>query len=135
MASLIGGGIGQIPTNGMLGEMAFQNSTGITVQQIQSPIGIVSTYDSNTFIGATVTTQDYTNLTLQPIEGNVVIGAGLTLATSSTKGFLCIPTCSGAPTGIVSAAPLGTVPIIFDTTNNRLYVRTPSGTWRYSITT
>ena len=80
MASLIGGGIGQIPTNGMLGEMAFQNSTGITVQQIQSPIGIVSTYNSNTFIGATVTTQDYTNLTLQPIEGNVVIGAGLTLA-------------------------------------------------------
>lgn len=131
MASLIGDGINQIPTNGMLGEMAFQNSSGITVQQIQSPIGIVSTYDSNTFIGVTVTSQDYTNLTLQPIEGNVVVGSGTTLATNSTKGFLCIPTCSGVPTGIVSAIPAGTVPLIFDTTNRRLYIRVGAG-WSFS---
>jgi hypothetical protein len=131
MASLIGSGINQIPTNGMLGELAFQNSSGITVQQIQSPIGIVSTYNSDNFVNATVTTQDYTNLTLQPIEGNVVVGAGLTLATNSTKGFLCIPTCSGAPTGIVSAAPPGTVPLIFDTTNRRLYIRVGAG-WSFS---
>lgn len=131
MASLIGGDVNQISTNGMLGEMAFQNSSGITVQQIQSPIGIVSTYDSNTFISATVTSQDYTNLTLQPIEGNVVVGAGLTLDRSTTKGFLCIPTCSGAPTGIVSTIPAGTVPLIFDTTNRRLYVRVGAG-WSFS---
>ena len=131
MASLIGSGIGQIPTNGMLGELAFQNSSGITVQQIQSPIGIVSTYDSDNFVNDTATIQDYTNLTLQPVEGNVVIGAGLTLATSATKGFLCIPTCSGAPTGIVSAVPRGTVPLIFDTTNRRLYVRVGAG-WSFS---
>ena len=131
MASLIGGGINQVPTNGMLGEMAFQNSSGITVQQIQSPIGITSAYDSNNFIGADSTIQDYTNLILQPIEGNVVVGAGLTLATNATKGFLCIPTCSGAPTGIVSTIRPGTVPLIFDTTNRRLYIRVGTG-WIFS---
>ena len=139
MASLIGSNSNQIPTNGMLGELAFQNSSGITVQKIQSPVGIAST---TTTVGfpTTGTTNDFTNLTLQPNSGNVVIGVGSSLATTATNGFLCIPTCSGAPTGgpptgTEPAVPVGTVPLIYDSTNNRLYIRTPSGAWRYGITT
>lgn len=139
MASLIGSGINQISINGMLGELAFQNSAGITVQKIQSPVGIASTTTSVGF-PTTGTTNDYTNLTLQPNSGNVVIGVGDTIATTATNGFLCIPTCSGAPTagpptGAEPAIPVGTVPLIFDTVNNRLYIRTPGGAWRYATTT
>ena len=139
MASLIGSNSNQISINGMLGELAFQNSSGITVRNIQSPVGIAST---TTIVGfpTTGTTNNYTNLTLQPNSGNVVIGAGSSLATTATNGFLCIPTCAGAPTvgpptGAEPAVPIGTVPLIYDTTNNRLYIRTPAGTWRYGITT
>lgn len=52
--------------------------------------------------------------------GNVSIGTGA-LATTATDGFLYIPTCAGAPTG-TPTAKTGRVPLIFDTTNNRLYV-------------
>jgi hypothetical protein len=140
VASLIGTGINQLSTNGMLGEMAFQSKEGITVKQIQSPVGFGTTVTSAGF-STTGTTNDYTNLTLQPIVGNVVIGAGSSLATTATNGFLCIPTCFGIPTVGPStetsnpAVPIGTVPLIFDSSNNRLYIRTPSGTWRYATTT
>ncbi len=139
MASLIGSNVNQISTNGMLGELAFQNSSGITVRNIQSPVGVGSTTISDNF-PTSGTNNNFTNLILQPNSGNVVIGVGSSLATTATNGFLCIPTCSGAPTagpptGPEPAVPVGTVPLIYDTTNNRLYIRTPSGTWRYGITT
>jgi len=141
MASLIGSGPGQISTNGMLGELAFQNSSGATVRSIQSPVGFGTTVTSSSFPTSGASDPGYTNLTLQPISGNVVIGAGSSLATTANNGFLCIPTCSGVPTVGPStdssnpAIPIGTVPIVYDTTNNRLYIRTPSGTWRYATTT
>lgn len=139
MASLIGSSPNQISTNGMLGELAFQNSSGITVRNIQSPVGVGSTTISDNF-PTSGTNNNFTNLILQPNSGNVVIGVGSSLATTATNGFLCIPTCSGAPTagpptGPEPAVPVGTVPLIYDTTNDRLYIRTPSGTWRYGITT
>lgn len=141
MASLIGPGVNQIPTNGMLGELAFQNSAGITVRNIQSPVGFGTTVTSSSFATTGSSDPGFTNLTLQPVSGNVVIGAGSSLATTANSGFLCIPTCAGAPTVGPStdasnrAIPVGTVPIVYDTTNNRLYIRTPSGTWRYATTT
>jgi len=134
MASLIGPQPNQISTNGMLGELAFQNSSGITVQSIQSPVGIETTITSTNF-PTSGTTNNYTNLVLQPNSGNVVVGSGSSLGTTATNGFLCIPTCFGPPTGNTEGVPLGSVPLIFDTLNNRLYIRTPSGSWRYSITT
>lgn len=51
---------------------------------------------------------------------SVVIGAAA-LATSATDGFLYIPTCAGTPTG-VPTAQTGTVAMVYDTTNHRLYV-------------
>jgi hypothetical protein len=134
MASLIGSNPNQVPTNGMLGELAFMSSAGITVKNIQSPVGIASTVSSNNF-PISGNTNDYTNLTLQPNSGNVIVGAGSSLGVTATNGFLCIPTCSGPPTGNPVGVPVGTVPLIFDSLNNRLYMRTPSGTWRYATTT
>lgn len=133
MASLIGTNSNQISTNGMLGELAFQNSSGITVRNIQSPVGIASTTTIDNF-PITGTINPFTNLTLQPNGGNVIVGSGASLATTATEGFLCIPTCSGPPTGVTSSIPVGEAPLMFDTLNNRLYIRTSSG-WRYSITT
>ena len=133
MSSLIGGNPNQISTNGMLGELAFMSSSGITVQNIQSPVGIASTTTIDNF-PTSGPINPFTNLTLQPKGGNVIVGSGASLATNAVEGFLCIPTCSGAPTGVTSAIPAGEVPLVFDTINNRLYIRTPSG-WRYSTTT
>jgi hypothetical protein len=53
--------------------------------------------------------------------GGSVITATAALATTATDGFLYIPTCAGVPTG-VPTAQTGTVAMIYDTTNNRLYV-------------
>lgn len=135
MASLIGSEPNQISTNGMLGELAFMNSSGITVEKIQSTIGLSQT--SPSFVGATSTVNDFTNLVLQPRGGNVVInGSGSALATTTTSGFLCITSCAGAPTGVPAsgAIPTAMVPMIVDSTNNRLYLRIDS-TWRYATLT
>jgi hypothetical protein len=51
--------------------------------------------------------------------GGLAVG-NAALATSATRGFLYIPTCAGAPTG-TPTAQAGTVPIVFDTADNKLY--------------
>jgi hypothetical protein len=53
-------------------------------------------------------------------NSNVVIG-NAALATSATNGFLYIPTCAGTPSGVPTAFT-GRVPIIFDTTGNKIWV-------------
>jgi hypothetical protein len=52
--------------------------------------------------------------------GNVVISTAA-LATSATDGFLYIPTMAGAPSGTPTAYT-GRVPIVFNTTNNKIHV-------------
>jgi hypothetical protein len=52
--------------------------------------------------------------------GNKVCGPAA-LATNATDGFLYIPTCAGTPTGVPTAYT-GMSAIVFDTTNNKLYV-------------
>jgi hypothetical protein len=52
--------------------------------------------------------------------GNVAIGSAA-LATTATDGFLYIESCAGTPTGVPTAIT-GRVPIVFDSTNNKLYV-------------
>lgn len=52
---------------------------------------------------------------------SVVVGDNTAaLATNATDGFLYVPTCAGTPTG-TPTAQTGTVPIVVDTTNNKLY--------------
>lgn len=52
--------------------------------------------------------------------GSVVHGTGA-LATGAVNGFLYIPTCAGTPSGTPEAWT-GTVPLIYDSTNNILYI-------------
>jgi len=60
-------------------------------------------------------------------KGNVVIGTAQ-LADNATDGFLYIPTTtSGAPTGTPTAHS-GMVPMVYDDTNNNLYVY--NGGWK-----
>lgn len=48
--------------------------------------------------------------------------ASAALATNATTGFMCIPTCAGAPSGTPASIPTGQVPMIFDSTNNQIYI-------------
>jgi hypothetical protein len=65
--------------------------------------------------------------------GNVVIGTAQ-LADAATGGFLYIPgTTSGAPSGTPTTYS-GRHPIVFDDTNNRLYVWNGSA-WKYAALT
>jgi hypothetical protein len=106
MSNLIGYEPNQIPVNGFLGDLAYQNSTGAVIEKVQSPIGIA------------------TNLELNPGGGGVVVGiASTSLGTTATTGFLYVPTCRGVPVGVAqSLAGAGVVPIVVDITNNRIYV-------------
>jgi len=63
-------------------------------------------------------TDDTTRVTI-PTTGGCVVGTAA-LATNATDGFLYVPTCAGTPTG-TPTAQTGTVPIVVDTTNNKLY--------------
>jgi hypothetical protein len=55
-----------------------------------------------------------------------IVCANAALATTATDGFLYVPTCAGPPTG-TPTTQTGTVALVFDTTNNDLYVY--DGSW------
>lgn len=63
-------------------------------------------------------------------NGNVVVGTAA-LATNATDGFLYIPSCAGTPTGNPTAYS-GRVPLVWDSTNDILYVRS-GGSWKQAI--
>jgi len=58
---------------------------------------------------------------------SVALGAGA-VATNATSGFVYVPTCAGAPTGVPESYT-GRAPIVVDTTNNKLYFYS-GGVWR-----
>lgn len=60
--------------------------------------------------------------------GSVIIG-NAAIATTATRGFLYIPSCAGAPTG-TPVSQTGTIPMVYDTTDARLYLY-ESGGWHY----
>lgn len=62
--------------------------------------------------------------------GNYTLGAGTALATNATVGFVMIQSCAGVPSGAPVGFGAGNVPIVFDTTNFRLYAYTTSGAWK-----
>ena len=64
-------------------------------------------------------------------SGSVVVGGGAALATDATDGFLYIPTCAGTPTG-APTAKTGSCAMVFDTTNNKLYIF--DGNWKGATT-
>jgi hypothetical protein len=69
-------------------------------------------------------------------SGNINLdgGRGAALATTATAGFVTVPTCAGAPTGVPDVnvgVPTGSVATVVDTTNLRAYFYI-AGTWRYA---
>lgn len=68
--------------------------------------------------------KDYLNL---DGNGSVTVGDN-NLTTTSTNGFLYVPTCAGTPTG-VPTAKTGYAPIVINTTNNKLFFYS-GGAWR-----
>jgi hypothetical protein len=62
--------------------------------------------------------------------GNVGVGIAA-LATNATEGFLVIPSCAGAPTGVPTNVQTGGIPMVYDSTNHFLYVR-EGGAWKKS---
>lgn len=73
---------------------------------------------------ATALTMTAPAVNMQP---SVVIG-NQALATTATDGFLYIPTCAGTPTGVPTSFS-GRVPIVYDTTNNKIAVYS-GGAWK-----
>lgn len=53
------------------------------------------------------------------------------LATNATVGFLMIPSCAGTPSGTPDDIPTGQIPLVWDSTNLKLYAYT-GGAWKAS---
>lgn len=70
---------------------------------------------------------DGTNAFFVPTAGQTAF-ASAALATSATAGFLTIPSCAGTPTGVPASIPTGQVPIVYDSTNNKIAVY--NGGWK-----
>lgn len=62
--------------------------------------------------------------------GNFTLGNGTALATNATVGFFMIPSCAGVPSGAPIGFGAGNVPVIWDSTNFRMYAYTASGAWK-----
>ncbi len=58
----------------------------------------------------------------------VVSFGSASLATTDTVGWLTIPSCAGAPTGVPANVPTGQVGFTYDRTNNKVYVY--NGGWK-----
>ena len=56
---------------------------------------------------------------------------GGSITTTATDGYVYIPTVSGAAAGVATAYS-GTAPMVYNTTNNRLYIRN-GGVWRSTL--
>ena len=87
---------------------AGANITSFTSQLIMDSAGIYSKLDHR-------------------MDGNLVVGSAA-IATNATTGFLYVPSCAGTPTGTPTTKS-GTVPIVVDTTNHKLYFYS-GGSWR-----
>lgn len=51
------------------------------------------------------------------------------LTTNAAVGFIAVPSCAGPPTGAPSTQSTGQIPLVYDSTNNRIYLYS-GGTWR-----
>jgi hypothetical protein len=61
-------------------------------------------------------------------NGDMRQGTGTAIATNATGGFLMIACCAGAPTGTPANAGSGQIPLVYDTTNNKLWAY--NGAWK-----
>ena len=63
------------------------------------------------------------------VRGNVELAVtNATIATTATSGFVTIPTCLGVPTGVPANVSTGQAAMVYDGTNNHLYIYS-NGAW------
>lgn len=67
--------------------------------------------------------------TILTASGSQIALGGAALATTATTGHVWIPSCAGAATGAASAPFTNAAAMVYDRTNNKIYVRC-GGTWR-----
>ncbi len=72
---------------------------------------------------------DGTNCKLVPSAGQLMF-ATAAKGTTDTTGYLTIPSCAGAPTGVPANIPTGQIPVVYDSTNDFLYIY--NGGWKKS---
>ncbi len=70
-----------------------------------------------------------TNCFAAPSAGQIAF-ATAAKGTTDTTGYFTIPSCAGAPTGVPANIPTGQIPMVYDSTNNFLYVY--NGGWKKS---
>lgn len=119
------------PGSGTLKAACFYGKLTGTVGQVPN-VTAAAVFDNaaTTFPGLVV--QDNSATMFQVTDGaNVVCGALAALATTATDGFPYIPTCAGVPTGVPTAFT-GKVAMVFDSTNNNLYLY--NGAWKKTTT-
>jgi hypothetical protein len=105
--------------NTILGARPTTNQ-GITTGSYNTIVGVVSGL-SNPSNNVILADGQGNQVIRKDANHNQILGAEAALATTATNGFTYIPTCAGTPTGTPTAIT-GKVPIVADTTNNKLYV-------------
>jgi len=115
LANAIAGIIVAYSTAGSSVEIASAGSTNFPGLSTSAPASILGS-------GATAA--------LQP--ASVIVGGAMALPLAATDGFLYIPTCAGAPSGVPTTQGVGTVAIVFDTIGGNLWVY--NGGWKAAYT-
>lgn len=70
---------------------------------------------------------DGTNTTFSSTKGQFAFGAAAQGVTD-TDGFFCLRSCAGTPTGTPASIPTGAMPVVYDSTNNKIMVY--NGGWK-----
>ena len=127
--TLTGGGVGGVGSGlEVFVAAAAVNISGDVLAAAQGT-GTVGLCQASTGSAAAAMQSNQVNRQIWDQAGNVVIGNGVTaLATNATAGFLHIPKCAGTPTGVPATLYGSSVPMVYDSTNNKIGVY--NGAWK-----
>jgi len=108
------------------GSIYFATNGGGSVTYQAQINHLASTDGFITFTGGNATTSP--KISISGVARNLVLGSGAALATGATDGYIMIPSCAGAPTGVPRNSGAGQIAMHYDSTNNRIYFY--NGAWR-----
>jgi hypothetical protein len=101
--------------------LAQRNSTTAQTFRVYRSYTDASNYSRLTHTWNTTTAVIHAEGAGTGSDGNIAFNDAA-LATGATVGYIMIPSCAGAPTGVPADIPTGQVALHFDSTNNKLYV-------------